>query len=160
DKAPRDFPNDVLGELESFSFEIPELGGVKAAAPKEMLPIVIITSNAERALPDAFLRRCVYHHIPFPDSATLERIVYARVSGITPPSRLVADAIARVEQLRAAGLHKPPGTAELLSFVLALRARGLGPGDDLTRSRDWQRTAMTTLVKTKQDFDAAERTLS
>src|SRR5215831_16904297 len=78
----RFWPNDVLRELENFTFEIPELGGVSVTASAAMLPIVIITSNAERALPDAFLRRCVFHHMPFPERTLLERIVLARVSGM------------------------------------------------------------------------------
>ncbi len=160
DKAPRDFPNDVLRELESFAFEITELGGAAIAAPTAMLPIVIITSNAERALPDAFLRRCVYHNMSFPDAQTLERIVYARVSSIKSPARIVDNAIAIVTRLRAASLRKPPGTAELLAFVLALRAKGFGPDTVLTQELDWMPTALTTLVKNPEDLEAAWRELT
>lgn len=163
DKAPRDFPNDLLAELESFAFEIPELAGARVEAPQELLPIVIITSNAERALPDAFLRRCVFHHMPFPDAEALERIIYARVGAIEPPSKLVAGAVEVVTRLRAAdaGLRKPPGTAELLTFLLALRhVKGFGPEVDLTRRTDWVPTALTTLAKGQQDQSAAERVLT
>ena len=148
DKAPRDFPNDLLGELDNFAFEIPELSGTPPlGAPNRLLPIVIITSNAERSLPDAFLRRCVYHHMPFPDPKTLERIVYARVKAIPPPSDLVAAAIDVVTTLRSSAvpLRKPPGTSELLAFVLALHSRGLGPNDNLSRLDEWIPTALMTL---------------
>jgi MoxR-like ATPase len=160
DKAPRDFPNDILRELETFGFEIAELGGAALTAPSAMLPIVVITSNAERALPDAFLRRCAYHHMAFPDAETLERIVYARVSQIKSPAKIVADAVAIVTRLRSVGLHKLPGTAELLAFVLALRASGFGPDTDLTQSLIWLPTALTTLVKAGQDLEAARQALA
>jgi MoxR-like ATPase len=160
DKAPRDFPNDVLGELENFSFSIPELAGIQAAAPTDLLPIVIVTSNIERALPDAFLRRCVYHHMTFPEPATLERIIYTRIRSIPEAAPLVGSAVNAVGELRSAGLRKPPGTAELLAFVLALRARGLGPTDRLeTTQVDWISDAMTTLVKTQSDQERARAAL-
>jgi MoxR-like ATPase len=160
DKAPRDFPNDLLGELDSFGFEIPELGGIRAEAPAVFLPIVIITSNIERALPDAFLRRCVYHHMPFPDRAMLERIVYARITTMPPAAKLVTAAIKVVAMLRSpVPLRKPPGTAELLAFVLALRGRGLSPNDGLAGHDDWVPVALTTLVKIQDDLDAARAIL-
>ena len=79
DKAPRDFPNDILGELENLYFRIPELGNVAVQADPEFAPIVILTSNSERDLPDAFLRRCIYYHIPFPEKETLADIVAGRL---------------------------------------------------------------------------------
>jgi MoxR-like ATPase len=124
------------------------------------LPIVVVTSNAERALPDAFLRRCVYHYMQFPDAEMLQEIVYARVSSIQSPSRLVRDSVSIVQRLRSSNLRKSPGTAELLAFVLALRARGVGQNDDLTALADWTSTALTTLVKTQQDTDLARQALS
>jgi MoxR-like ATPase len=160
DKAPRDFPNDVLGELENFAFTIPELGGIQAAAPKALLPIVIVTSNIERTLPDAFLRRCVYHHMMFPEPAALERIIYARIKSMPEAAPLVGSAVRAVSKLRGAGLRKPPGTAELLAFVLALRARGLRPVDRLEAAGDgWIGDALITLVKTQTDQNLAPGTL-
>jgi MoxR-like ATPase len=82
DKAPRDFPNDLLHEIQDNCFEIPELGGKKFAASTDpdlqpIQPILIITSNSEKNLPDAFLRRCVYYNIPFPSEERLQDIVEA-----------------------------------------------------------------------------------
>lgn len=69
DKAPRDFPNDILSEVENTYFRIPELGNVKIPANPDLKPILVLTSNSEKHLPDAFLRRCIYYHILFPDRA-------------------------------------------------------------------------------------------
>jgi MoxR-like ATPase len=160
DKAPRDFPNDVLGEIANFAFTIPELGGIEIAAPKELLPIVIVTSNMERALPDAFLRRCVYHNMPFPEPKKLEQIIHARIKAIPAASPLAQSAVEIVSILRSAGLTKPPGTAEMLAFVLALRARGIGPDHRLRNHAGWIGTAMSTLVKIRTDDNAAKVALS
>jgi AAA domain (dynein-related subfamily) len=86
DKAPRDFPNDILNELEHLYFRIPELGGEVVRANPVLRPIVIMTSNSEKSLPDAFLRRCIFYHIPFPNAHRLEEIVLARVVGLSSDS--------------------------------------------------------------------------
>src|SRR5205085_1382510 len=67
DKAPRDFPNDILNEVEGMYFRIPELGDALIKADETMRPVLILTSNSEKNLPDAFLRRCIYYYLPFPD---------------------------------------------------------------------------------------------
>jgi MoxR-like ATPase len=88
DKAPRDFPNDLLNEIDQFWFRVPELAFETEVpeTPKniaaDVRPIVVITSNTERQLPDAFLRRCVYHHIAFPDDQTLKLIVDSHVDAL------------------------------------------------------------------------------
>lgn len=79
DKATRDFPNDILNELEHLYFRVPELGNVEIQANPELQPIVVITSNSEKDLPDAFLRRCVYYNIPFPQKERLADIVTNRL---------------------------------------------------------------------------------
>jgi MoxR-like ATPase len=79
DKAPAELPNDVLVEVEEMAFRIPELGNPLVRADPEIAPVLVLTSNSERHLPDAFLRRCAYYHIPFPDDERLERIVEARL---------------------------------------------------------------------------------
>ena len=116
DKAPRDFPNDVLGEIERFSFEIPELRGATIGAPSKLLPILIVTSNGERSLPEAFLRRCIYYHMEFPDDQLLREIVLARVSTMPRDSALLEDFLRVIHALRdrRAGLPRAPGTAELV----------------------------------------------
>jgi MoxR-like ATPase len=161
DKAPRDFPNDVLGEIERFAFEIPELQGVTAEAPKQFMPILIITSNGERSLPDAFLRRCVFYYIDFPDDELLKEIVFTRIVAMPRDSALLHDALNVIHTLRdrRVGLPKPPGTAELLSFVLALRARGFDSRYRLVGKNLWSDDAMRTLVKTQDSASAAKRAL-
>ena len=79
DKAPRDFPNDILNEIEGMYFKIPELNNVIISSDASMRPFVIITSNSEKHLPDAFLRRCIYYHIHFPDKERLLKLLEIRV---------------------------------------------------------------------------------
>jgi len=127
DKAPRDVPNDILNEIADMKFRIPELG-VEVEALPERRPIVIMTSNSEKALPDAFLRRCVYVHVPYPDlnpdgeSPTMEEIVRARLGDMVD-SRLFRDAFELFRRI-----HMQSGTAEVkpspavfLNWLLVLR---------------------------------------
>ena len=79
DKAPRDFANDVLNEIERLEFQVGELGNARIVADPTYAPIVVLTSNSERTLSDAFLRRCVYYNIPPPDREQLRRIVESRL---------------------------------------------------------------------------------
>ncbi len=79
DKAPRDFPNDILNEIEQLSFTVAELAGQRVPPPQTLRPFVVFTSNSEKQLPDAFLRRCVYYHIEEPDKDRLLEIVSARL---------------------------------------------------------------------------------
>jgi len=126
DKAPRDLPNDILNEIEEMSFTIkengkqyPPGGGRRDNAHR---PIVIMTSNSEKNLPQAFLRRCVYFNIPFPeDPQELEAIVRRRLkfgNHFTEP--LVTEAIKLFSAVRNLGLSRQPATAELLSWMLTL----------------------------------------
>jgi MoxR-like ATPase len=123
DKAPRDFPNDVLTELEDLYFRIPELGDVVYRADPHLRPLVVLTSNSERDLPDAFLRRCVYYHIPFPNPQRLEEIVAQQLHDHPADSALSCEALALFQRLRdpRSGLRKKPATAELLLWLLTLR---------------------------------------
>ena len=147
DKAPRDTPNDMLNEIERLGFDIPELG-VRVAVPSDpkTRPVIVITSNSEKSLPEPFLRRCVYHDIPFP-AAALREIVYAQVkglpgggaasndassSGAVLTEALLTDALALFDRLRdRSRIQRPPGTAELLSWIDTLLAAGLPTGDGL-----------------------------
>jgi len=128
DKAPRDLPNDILTEIEQMRFDIPELG-VRVRLPDHARhwPIVVITSNSERVLPDAFLRRCVFHHIAWPERAALRDIVAERlgdlpiVAGGTSESPLLRDALDIMDQLRTNDeLSKKPATAEFLVWLRLL----------------------------------------
>ena len=120
DKADLEFPNDLLWELDQMEFYIPE---TKETVKAKQRPIVIITSNAEKELPDAFLRRCVFHYIEFPDQEQMEDIL--RVHFDKLDERLVQQALAAfywVRELR--GIEKKPSTSELVDW---LRAGGIEP---------------------------------
>lgn len=123
DKADLEFPNDLLWELDRMEFHIPETGETVAARHR---PVVIITSNAEKELPDAFLRRCVFHYIDFPDQEQMERIV--RVHFPDLEQNLVDQALAAfywVRELR--DIEKKPSTSELVDWLRALAAGGIDP---------------------------------
>jgi MoxR-like ATPase len=119
DKAPRDFPNDLLHELDKMEFTVTETGE-KISAPAEKRPIVFITSNSERRLPEPFLRRCVYHHIHF-DEAMLSKVVESRRNEFTNLSQdFLKLAIQRFLALRDKGLAKQPSTGEMLIWLRVL----------------------------------------
>jgi MoxR-like ATPase len=121
DKADLEFPNDLLRELDEMAFHIHEVDRTVRAKHR---PITIITSNAEKELPDAFLRRCVFHYIAFPEPPQMERIV--RVHHPELPERLVSTAISRFFELRKTrGLAKPPSTSELLDWLTVLTHAGV-----------------------------------
>lgn len=120
DKADIEFPNDLLHELDQMSFEILETGETVRARQR---PAVIITSNSEKELPDAFLRRCVFHYIDFPDEAQMRAIVGVHFPGL--PERLLADSLRVFYGLReVTGLRKKPSTSELLDWIRVLLASG------------------------------------
>jgi len=123
DKADLEFPNDLLNELEEMSFYIPELDEEVRAKYR---PIVVITSNAEKELPDAFLRRCIFHYIEFPDPPMMERIVRVHFPDIE--ERLLREVIRRFYWIREIdGLRKKPSTSELLDWIRALILGGIDP---------------------------------
>lgn len=132
DKAPRDFPNDILMEIDRMSFEIPELQTKDkrvrvVKADKRFKPIVVLTSNSEKNLPAAFLRRCVFHHIRFPERnrrSHLEKVVKANL--VHTEGKLVDDAIEVFYRIREQPeQEKKPATAELVRWILALQGRAL-----------------------------------
>lgn len=128
DKADLEFPNDLLWELDQMEFYIPETGETVKA---KVRPIVIITSNAEKELPDAFLRRCIFHYIAFPDAPMMERIIKAHYPGLEETLiGGVLDAFYRIRELK--GLQKKPGTSEILDWIQALNIGGI-PVESLNR---------------------------
>jgi MoxR-like ATPase len=157
DKAPRDFPNDILNELEWLYFRVPEMGNAMIKAAPGMEPVVVITSNSEKDLPDAFLRRCAYYHIKFPEPDRLKRIVEGRLGDLaTGHQAVVDDALAMFEQLRhsSVGLLKKPATAELLAWVTML-VRTKTTGNPFTDDRDTIRNSLGILIKSQEDLKAA-----
>ena len=121
DKADVEFPNDLLHELDAMSFTVSETGDVVAAKQR---PVVIITSNNEKELPDAFLRRVVFHFIEFPDEALMAEIVDVHFPGLD--KALLEKALAVFYRLRKVdGLRKRPSTSELVDWLAALIASGI-----------------------------------
>jgi MoxR-like ATPase len=120
DKADLEFPNDLLNELDEMSFYIPETGETIVAAQR---PIVIITSNAEKELPDAFLRRCIFHYIEFPDPTLMEEIVRVHFPNIK--NNLLSQALATFYSLRKIDdFRKKPSTSELIDWIRVLISSG------------------------------------
>ncbi|MDR2611000.1 MAG: MoxR family ATPase [Clostridiales Family XIII bacterium] len=123
DKADLEFPNDLLWELDQMEFYIPETKETVAAKKR---PIVIITSNAEKELPDAFLRRCIFHYIEFPTQEKMEEIVRVHYPDIE--AHLLAQAMEEFYRIRSVrDLQKKPGTSELLDWLRALMLSGISP---------------------------------
>ncbi|MCB9682916.1 MAG: MoxR family ATPase [Alphaproteobacteria bacterium] len=148
DKADLEFPNDLLRELDEMAFHIHETDTTIAATHR---PVTIITSNAEKELPDAFLRRCVFHYLAFPDVARMERIV--RVHMPTLDDDLLKVALDRFFALRRRrGLRKPPSTSELLDWLAVLVHAGI----DATRI-DEAHPFLGVLLKQERDLVAVQK---
>lgn len=150
DKAPRDFPNDLLNVLDQHTFPVPEAKRTvsRAGGPP---PLVIITSNSERRLPEPFLRRCIFHHIEFTDEL-LRRAVEARLGDFPHLSAEVREvAVQRFLDLRARDLRKKPATAELLVWLTILSARG-GVTTESLRAPFLSLPALSALVKDRDDL--------
>jgi MoxR-like ATPase len=144
DKADLEFPNDLLNELDEMSFHIPETGETITAVQR---PIVIITSNAEKELPDAFLRRCIFHYIVFPDGPLMEEIV--RVHFPTIQDNLLREAMKAFYLLRGIEeFRKKPSTSELIDWIQALVAGGISP-DRIVKEVPFA----GTLLKKETDYD-------
>jgi MoxR-like ATPase len=153
DKADIEFPNDLLQELDRMEFVVEETGQHIRARHR---PIVIITSNNEKELPDAFLRRCFFHYIRFPDADTLRRIVEVHFPGAK--EALVGAALARFFELRETpGLKKKPSTSEMLDWLKLLLADDLSPEDLRRAPKDALPQLYGALVKTEQDVQLFER---
>lgn len=155
DKAPRDLPNDLLGVLDQRRFrcrEYPEGAQWIAAPPDAPPPLVLITSNSERRLPEPFLRRCVFHHLELTEDL-LRRAVAARQADFPALSERDREAALRhFLELRKLRLRKPPATAELLLWLVVLA--GLPPRQlaDLDRAPLSALPALGVLVKDREDL--------
>jgi len=154
DKADIEFPNDLLVELDRMEFHVYETGQQVVARQR---PIVIITSNNEKELPDAFLRRCFFHYIRFPDKATMEEIVRVHYPDIA--AKLVTQALELFFEVRAvSGLKKKPSTSELIDWLKLLMADQI-PADALA-NRDPTKAIPPlhgALLKNEQDVHMLER---
>jgi MoxR-like ATPase len=157
DKAPRDFPNDILNEIEHMYFRVLELGNVTIEAHPALQPVIVITSNSEKDLPDAFLRRCIYYHIPFPSRERLIDIISSHLGRYAGgSSEFLDDALSLFERLRApaAGLRKKPATAELLGWLITLRETG-GDAENPLAEPELPIRTLSTLIKTAEDQQRA-----
>jgi MoxR-like ATPase len=153
DKADIEFPNDLLQELDRMEFHIYETGETIRARQR---PIVIITSNNEKELPDAFLRRCFFHFIAFPDTDTMVRIIDVHFPGIK--KRLVREALTRFYDIReTAGLKKKPSTSEVLDWLKLLVADDVEPETLRADPRSAIPPLHGALLKNEQDVHLFER---
>jgi MoxR-like ATPase len=144
DKADIEFPNDLLNELDEMSFYIPETNETVSAVHR---PITVITSNAEKELPDAFLRRCIFHYIEFPTPELMEEIVRVHFPDIK--DSLLGEALKSFYKLREVDdFRKKPSTSELIDWIRALIAGGI-PHENVSK----QLPFIGTLLKKESDYD-------
>lgn len=166
DKAPRDLPNDILAALEELSFEVPEIGETYETDASNR-PVIIMTSNSEKSLPDPFLRRLVYYHLPFPSTKQLLNILSKKVEGL--PEAQVELLVDHFEELREDSdlkLQKKPATAELIQWAYLLQKMGFDaklldePEGLDDRSRKLLLSSYTVLAKTREDLKAIQNRLN
>ncbi len=154
DKADIEFPNDLLQELDRMEFYVYETGETITARQR---PIVFITSNNEKELPDAFLRRCFFHYIKFPDPETMSEIVDVHFPGLK--QRLLKEALTVFYEIRdVPGLKKKPSTSELLDWLKLLLNEDIDP--ETLRERDTKKMIPPlhgALLKNEQDIHIFER---
>ncbi|MBY4892530.1 MoxR family ATPase [Rhodobacteraceae bacterium N5(2021)] len=153
DKADIEFPNDLLQELDRMEFFVYETGETVKA---QVRPIVIITSNNEKELPDAFLRRCFFHYIRFPDIEVMKKIVEVHHPGIKPA--LLSTALTQFYEVRdQQGLKKKPSTSEVLDWLKLLLAEDLQPEDLRRDGASALPKLHGALLKNEQDVALFER---
>ncbi|MDV4144033.1 MULTISPECIES: AAA family ATPase [Shimia] len=153
DKADIEFPNDLLQELDKMEFHVYETGETIKAKQR---PIMIITSNNEKELPDAFLRRCFFHYIRFPDTETMQQIVEVHHPGIK--SSLLTTALTQFYEIRETpGLKKKPSTSEVLDWLKLLLAEDLDAEDIKRDGVDALPKLHGALLKNEQDVHLFER---
>ena len=153
DKADIEFPNDLLQELDQMEFYVYETGETIKAKQR---PIVIITSNNEKELPDAFLRRCFFHYIRFPDAETMQQIVNVHFPDIK--KSLVREALTQFYELReTTGLKKKPSTSEVLDWLKLLMSEDLSAADLKADASEALPRLHGALLKNEQDVHMLER---
>ncbi|MCA2009772.1 AAA family ATPase [Tritonibacter mobilis] len=153
DKADIEFPNDLLQELDKMEFHVYETGETIKAKHR---PVMIITSNNEKELPDAFLRRCFFHYIRFPDAETMKKIVEVHHPNIKPD--LLSAALTRFYEIRdTQGLKKKPSTSEVIDWLKLLLAEDLSPEDLKRDGANALPKLHGALLKNEQDVHLFER---
>lgn len=155
DKAPRDFPNDILNEIENLEFQIKEQNNYSIRAGNSERIVTILTSNSEKNLPEPFLRRCIFYHIPFPNEEQLMSIAKAQLGADTRlADTLLSEIITHFNEIRQRAVRKKPATAELISWLRILELEEIFTSNDLRLKRHRLRDNLSVLVKTKEDLDA------
>ncbi|MGE4213623.1 MAG: AAA family ATPase [Anaerotignaceae bacterium] len=147
DKADLEFPNDLLWELDKMEFHIPE---TKETVKAKKRPIVIITSNAEKELPDAFLRRCIFHYIEFPSRELMEEIVKVHFDNLD--KKLLAQVMETFYWIRDMEIQKKPSTSEVIDWIQALEIGGIDP--EIIKK---EIPFAGVLLKKNEDLDTVER---
>ncbi|MHC4778753.1 MAG: AAA family ATPase [Planctomycetota bacterium] len=148
DKADLEFPNDLLHELDTMEFTVVETGDMHKATQR---PVVIITSNAEKELPDPFLRRCIFHYIQFPPETLMADIVKVHHGSLG--KKLLKQCLQKFYWLREIdGIRKRPSTSELIDWIGALLCAGI-PHDRVAKELPF----LGTLIKKPEDLEAVER---
>jgi MoxR-like ATPase len=165
DKAPRDFPNDLLNEIDQMYFRIPELKNVQIGGPSmltdDFRPLVFITSNSEKNLPDPFLRRCIYYNIPFPDPVRLQAILLARLTrfdAVNGP--LIDDALRFFLEMRENNVTKRKiSPAELIQWLSFMLSRKASPKQPLKAAAALARAGVSALSKDPDDQERVRTAL-
>lgn len=147
DKADLEFPNDLLWELDKMEFYIPE---TKETVKAKQRPIVIITSNAEKELPDAFLRRCIFHYIQFPDQELMEEIVKVHFDDLDEV--LLQQVMDTFYWIRSLDINKKPSTSEVIDWIQALQIGGIDP--EIIRK---EIPFAGVLIKKNEDLDTLDK---
>lgn len=151
DKADLEFPNDLLWELDKMEFYIPETKETISAIQR---PIVIITSNAEKELPDAFLRRCIFHYIAFPDKEMMEKIIKVHFDKVE--ENLLNEALEIFYMIRGLrDIQKKPSTSEIIDWIQALQIGGINP-----ESIKEKMPFVGVLLKKSEDLEVIENAKS
>lgn len=160
DKAPRDFPNDLLNEIENKFFRIPELGtGLdRIAANDDLSPIIVITSNSEKALPEAFLRRCIYYNLKFPHK-NLEKIIESHIPALRGNREFMTLVIGFFEKIHKSGegSDRKPSISEFKDWLVYLSQRGINSKNALIQNKDEVLLTYCTMAKTNRNSDIIRR---
>ena len=156
DKAPRDFTNDILDEIENYRFRMKEQDNYLIDRSLDQNIVVIMTSNSEKNLPDPFLRRCVFYHIPFPSDELLRDIVKTQLGNSTKFTEQMMDMlIEKFNAVRKRSVRKAPATAELIAWLRILEVQNF-MGANEARQRQQMLDNLSILVKTREDLEAVK----
>jgi len=156
DKAPRDFTNDILDEIENYRFRMKEQDNYQFEKAPDRNIMVIMTSNSEKNLPDPFLRRCVFYHIPFPSDELLREIVKTQIGSPTQYTEKALDfLIEKFNAVRKRSVRKAPATAELIAWLRILEMQNFMQAGEAGQ-RQKMLDNLSILVKTREDMEAVK----